>query len=286
MNVPAGTPAPSPTRPGGDRRLRGPDLSGAVGGADVVRTDVSLTKLATRRRRARAGRRRHLHAARRATTARARRDERPDHRRHPAGHDVRHRQHQPPGRRFAGGVYSAAAERGRVDAASFGPGASATLSFQVRINAGHRRRARVVPNRGIYESTQTPTFSRTRRRRRWSGPLLGRDQDHRRRRPLRSPPAGDSSPSRSRCATRGPARPRACGSATPSPLSNATYVAGTMQSSVNGAAFASLTDAADARRRDAVGHHGRAASSRASPRAPTCASASRRGSTPARAAWS
>nr|MCU0231114.1 hypothetical protein [Acidobacteriota bacterium]MCU0479340.1 hypothetical protein [Chloroflexota bacterium] len=213
----------------------------AVGGADVVRTNISLTKLATDDGAPEPG-----DVVTYTLLARNNGGS--------AETTVGITDAIPAGTTFVtgsittgapfAGAYSAQQNAVVWTAASFASGTSATLTFQVRVNPDTDV-GTVIPNRGIYESTQTPTFFSNETRTAVVGPLLTETKTivggvpsalH----PLelvtfeiqvRNSGAGTATNLRTSDALA---------------LTNATYVAGTMQSSVNGAAFASLTDAADA----------------------------------------
>ncbi len=281
MNIPAGTARTFSNEAFATAIYAGRTFS-AVGGADVVRTNISLTKLATDDGAPEPG-----DVVTYTLLVRNNGGS--------AETTVRITDAIPPGTTFVtgsittgapfAGAYSAQQNAVVWSAASFASGASATLTFQVRINPDTDV-GTVIPNRGIYESTQTPTFFSNETQTTVVGPAAGRDQDHRRRHPLRPPPPRARAPSRSRCATREPAA----------------------------ATNLRISDAPRSRERDLRRRHdaverqrgapsspsptpptrtgGRcraprsSSSSRASPRARTCASASRHGSTRARAAWS
>jgi uncharacterized repeat protein (TIGR01451 family) len=136
----------------------------------------------------------------------------------------------------------------------------------------------VLANSALYESTQTPTFYSNETLTTVVGPALTQAKTIVNGAPAVLHP-GELVPFEVQVKNTG------SGAATNLLLtdalafSNATYVAGTLQYSLNGAAFVSLTDAADADPGTLS-----SCSSRAWEPTPTCASASRRGSTRARRA--
>jgi uncharacterized repeat protein (TIGR01451 family) len=143
-----------------------------------------------------------------------------------------------------GGVFSQAQNAVVWTAASLGPGATATLSFRVRINADLDV-GTVIGNRATYQSTQTPSFSTNETSTTVVGPRLTSTKSI----------VGGVPPAlhpleivtfevQVRNSGVGTATNLRIGDALA--LTNATYVTGTLQYSVNGTAFAALTDAADA----------------------------------------
>ena len=143
-----------------------------------------------------------------------------------------------------GGVFSQAQNAVVWTVASLGPGATATLSFQVRVNADLDT-GTVIGNRATYQSTQTPSFSSNETTTTVVGPILNS---------TKSIVGGVPSALHPLELVTFEVQVRNLGAGTATnlgisdalALTNATYVAGTMQSSVNGTAFAALTDAADA----------------------------------------
>jgi uncharacterized repeat protein (TIGR01451 family) len=142
------------------------------------------------------------------------------------------------------GTFSAPQNAVVWTAATFGAGQNATLTFQVRINPDTDA-GTVLPNRGIYESNETPTFFSNETLTTVVGPVLAETKTivggvpsalH----PLevvtfevqvRNTGAGAATSLRVTDALA---------------LSRTTYVPGSMQVSLNGAAFVAVTDAADA----------------------------------------
>ncbi len=210
----------------------------AVGGMDVVRTNISLTKLATDDGAPEPGDvvtytllvRNNGGTA--ETTVRVT-DAIPAGTTFVAGSITT-------GAPFAGS-YSAQQNAVVWTAASFAAGGSATLTFQVRVNPDTDA-GTVIPNRGIYESNETPTFFSNETQTTVVGPALGVTKSV-----MGGVPAaartGETLTFEVQALNSG------SGSATnvvitdPLATSNTTYLAGTMRYSLDGAAFVALTDA-------------------------------------------
>lgn len=240
VNIPAGAAQIFVNDAFGSGQYAGRTYS-AVGGADVVRTSVSVTKLVTDDGSPEAGD--VLTYSLIVTNSGVL-----------AETGVRVTDPVPPGSTFIpGSIVSPAPFAGSFStaqnavvwtAANLAAGASATLSFQVRINSDAKI-GRVLANSALYESTQTPTFYSNETLTTVVGPALTQAKTIVNGAPAVLHP-GELVPFEVQVKNTG------SGAATNLLLtdalafSNATYVAGTLQYSLNGAAFVSLTDAADA----------------------------------------
>ncbi len=213
----------------------------AIGAAEVVRTSVSLTKLATDDGSPEPGDvlTYTLLAANNGSVAET---------------TVRITDAIPPGTTYVAGsattaapfavTYDALQNAVVWTAASFGAGQSATLTFQVRINADTPV-GEVVPNRGIFESNETPTFFSNETQTVVVGPALVETKTIVGGVPSVLHPL-EVVPFEIQVRNTGAGTASALRVTDALVLSRTTYVPGTMQYSVNGAAFSALTDAADA----------------------------------------